>query len=194
MNKHDPNVLAYHEAGHAIISILVGWGDKIDEVVITPEDPKQGGYIKLNNHSGKAPKGQILMEIAKSLAGPVSQVIFADSTIREPYKSNFRSSITGNIKTIDDLNAANCSGWHGDLSQYLGRVALSLEGACDDFLVVESFLRKWLIRPSVSKGIHVIASELQRRSPIAGSDIIMLVEDLLDSSDFVTEEDIKNAD
>jgi ATP-dependent Zn protease len=76
---HDAWVCAFHEAGHAVLIVAVGWGPKVEEVVITQETA-HGGYVRLNDHKGRlTPKDEILRELAKNLAGPTAQVLFLKS-------------------------------------------------------------------------------------------------------------------
>ena len=170
MNDTIPGVVAFHEAGHAVITIVAGWGDRISEVAITPDDPQQGGYTSYNVPSAITPRSERLREISKNLAGPVSQVLFANDTIDEPYKSWFETSILDHLKTVADLNRAKCSYWRSDLNRWLlctvaeerQRVAqFSDSNMCQPFKLSESFLRIWLVRPTISKSISVIADELR---------------------------------
>ena len=201
VERHDPTVVAFHEAGHAVVTILVGWKERISEVAITPDDPKRGGYTKYNLPSGKAPINERFREISKRFAGPVSQVLFANETICEPYKSLFKTGVLDHLRSIDDLNRAKCPYWYSDLKEWLNCVAAEEEekkahfepsNMCRPYTVSECFLRAWQVRPRVAKSIAKLAECLEAQPCLSGLLTRKLVEPLLESDDFVDEQTIEN--
>lgn len=186
--KHDAWVCAYHEAGHAVLIVAVGWGGKIAEVVITPQE-KEGGHVCLNDHVGRTPPDEVLREHAKNLAGPIAQVLFADHRISEPYRGYFKTSILNHFKTIDDVNNSACQAWVPDLRQYFGCVQ-RMPDLCDDYFIAERFVRILFARPSVSNAIQALAEKLHEELHLSGNTTREIIHGFLDAGDYVGEDDI----
>ena len=74
-----PEIIAYHEAGHALMAVLLG--GKVKQVTIEPEDddgPARQGDTQVRwRRSGVSDKEFAKMAVQVSLAGPVAEMIYS---------------------------------------------------------------------------------------------------------------------
>jgi hypothetical protein len=74
-----PELIAYHEAGHALMAVLLG--GKVKQVTIEPDDDdgpaRQGDTQVLWRRSGISEKEFAQYAVQVSLAGPVAEMVFS---------------------------------------------------------------------------------------------------------------------
>ena len=74
-----PEIIAYHEAGHALMAVLLG--GKVQQVTIDPDDDdgpaRQGDTQVVWRRSGVNDKEFAKMAVQVSLAGPVAEMIYS---------------------------------------------------------------------------------------------------------------------
>ena len=74
-----PEIVAYHEAGHALMAVLLG--GKVKHVTIEPDDDdgpaRQGDTQVLWRHAGISEKEFAKKVVQVSLAGPVAEMIYS---------------------------------------------------------------------------------------------------------------------
>src|SRR5476651_762742 len=74
-----PEIVAYHEAGHALMALLLG--GKVKHVTIEPDDDdgpaRQGDTQVLWRHAGINEKEFAKKVVQVSLAGPVAEMIYS---------------------------------------------------------------------------------------------------------------------
>ena len=74
-----PELIAYHEAGHALMAVLLG--GKVRQVTIEPDDddgPARQGDTQVHwRRSGVSDKEFAKMAVQVSLAGPVAEMIYS---------------------------------------------------------------------------------------------------------------------
>ena len=74
-----PELIAYHEAGHALMAILLG--GKVEQVTIEPDNDdgplREGDTRVLWRHAGPGDKEFARKAVQVSLAGPVAEMIYS---------------------------------------------------------------------------------------------------------------------
>ena len=74
-----PELIAYHESGHALMAVLLG--GKVQQVTIEPDDDdgpaRQGDTQVVWRRSGVSDKEFAKMAVQVSLAGPVAEMIYS---------------------------------------------------------------------------------------------------------------------
>jgi ATP-dependent Zn protease len=74
-----PELIAYHEAGHALMALLLG--GKVEQVTIEPDNDdgplRQGDTRVLWRHAGLSNKEFARKAVQVSLAGPVADMIYS---------------------------------------------------------------------------------------------------------------------
>jgi cell division protease FtsH len=77
LNKEDKEIVAYHEAGHAVMSLFLKPKDKIQKVTILPYGNSLGFVQKTSNaDSYLQSKDNLIKEVCILLAGRVAEEIF----------------------------------------------------------------------------------------------------------------------
>ena len=79
LNAHEREVVAFHEAGHAIIGLKCPHSDKVQKITIIPRG-NTGGHVRMTPETDKInyTKTELLAEICGLLGGRSSEEVFFD--------------------------------------------------------------------------------------------------------------------
>jgi cell division protease FtsH len=77
MSEHEREVVAYHEAGHAVIGLNVPFSDKVQKITIVPRG-RTGGHVLMTPEEDRflMTKNQLVARIIGYLGGRTSEEIF----------------------------------------------------------------------------------------------------------------------
>ena len=118
MSKHEKEITAYHEAGHAIVASVLPNADPVHKVSIVARG-RAGGYtmkIPLEDRKLQSKK-EFLDDIAMSLGGYVTeQMVFGDIT----------TGPSNDLQTATNLARAMVTRW--GMSDTIGPIALESDG------------------------------------------------------------------
>lgn len=79
LNKHERDIIAHHEAGHAIIGLKLPHSDKVQKITIIPRG-NTGGHVRMTPEEDRflLTKKELLARIVGYLGGRSSEEIFFD--------------------------------------------------------------------------------------------------------------------
>lgn len=79
MNEHERRQVAYHEAGHAVIGLVLPHSEKVQKITIIPRG-QTGGHVLMTPETDRflLTKKELLAEITGLLGGRTSEEIFFD--------------------------------------------------------------------------------------------------------------------
>jgi len=77
LSEHDREVIAYHEAGHAVIGLNLPYSDKVQKITIVPRG-RTGGHVLMTPEEDRflMTKNQLVARIIGYLGGRTSEEIF----------------------------------------------------------------------------------------------------------------------
>jgi cell division protease FtsH len=79
LNEHERKVIAYHEAGHAVIGLKHPYSDKVQKITIIPRG-QTGGHVLMTPEEDRflLTKNQLFARIVGYLGGRTSEEVFFD--------------------------------------------------------------------------------------------------------------------
>ena len=118
LTEHEKKVVAYHEAGHALIASVLPDADPVHKVTIVSRGSAGGYTLKLPLEEKKLQTRQeFLDDIAMSLGGYVAEkMVFGDIT----------TGPSGDLQTLTNLARAMVTRW--GMSDHIGPIALENDG------------------------------------------------------------------
>lgn len=128
MTKKEKEIVAYHEAGHALVASILPDADPVHKVTIVSRGSAGGYTLKLPLEERKLQsKSEFLDDIAMSLGGYVAEeMVFGDVT----------TGASGDIQGLTNLARAMVTRW--GMSELIGPRALENDGGKAMFGVGES--------------------------------------------------------
>ena len=79
LNEHERKVIAYHEAGHAVVGLNHPFSDKVQKITIIPRG-QTGGHVLMTPEEDRflMTKNQLIARIVGYLGGRTSEEVFFD--------------------------------------------------------------------------------------------------------------------
>ena len=99
ISERTKRMVAYHEAGHAVIGLKVALSETVQKITIIPRGDA-GGYVLMTpkDESMLQTKGELLAKITSYLAGRASEEIFFDDVTTGAHRWNPYSSPDGRAR------------------------------------------------------------------------------------------------
>jgi cell division protease FtsH len=118
MTKHEKDIVAYHEAGHALVASVLPDADPVHKVTIVARGRAGGFTMKIPLEERKLQsRKEFLDDIAMSLGGyAAEELVFGDIT----------TGPSGDLQTATNLARAMVTRW--GMSEAIGPLALESDG------------------------------------------------------------------